>query len=139
MMIAVAGGRVSSISNMIILIIIPWSTQSPNRVTIVNRIISRRMLVPEVLKVYFLFAKKLKLKAEVVEIKLANRIGILKLVKTSNTPKSITVLTAPTSEKLTLVLLFFSMARMILFNEIKGAIFGFNKNACYIFTNYSKG
>ena len=93
------------------------------------------------LKVYFLLAKKLKIKAKPVEIVLAAIFGNPKKVNKNNKPKSITVLTKPTTAKRLICALFFTLDtfRFVIFgNEITRAIFGFTKDTGNIFANNTK-
>lgn len=64
-------------------------------------------------KVYFLLAKKLKIKAKPVEIVLATIFGNPKKVNKNNKPKSITVLTKPTTANRLICALFFTLGPYI--------------------------
>lgn len=65
------------------------------------------------LKVYFLLAKKLKIKAEPVETVLAAIFGNPKKVNKNNKPKSITVLAKPTTANRLICALFFTLGPYI--------------------------
>lgn len=65
------------------------------------------------LKVYFLLAKKLKIKAKPVEIVLAAIFGNPKKVNKNNKPKSITVLAKPTTANRLICALFFMLGPYI--------------------------
>lgn len=75
---------------------IVWITQRPNRVTRVKRSSWRRTLPVRERKVNDRLATKLKLKAMVVEMMLANSFGVLiSQVSINNIPKSMAVLMVP--------------------------------------------
>ena len=122
--------------------IIPFcNTHSPNSVIIINEIISYLTFLLVDLKVYFLLAKKLKTKAEPVEIVLAAIFGNPKKVSKNNKPKSIAVLIVPTIAKRPICILFFTLGlfRFVIFgNEIARAILGFAKDTGDIFADNTK-
>ncbi len=104
----------------------------------VKSIISRTTLCPVVLKVYFLFAKKLATKAIDDEMILAMTCGTAKkFASTKSNPKSSAVFAAPTSPKRTLVACFLSSAFMIFLDEIERALFDFDKDSPDVFADNS--
>ena len=78
-------------------IIILCITQSPNKVTTINKIISRLTSVSVVLNVTFLLRKKLIIKAVVEEIIFDGISGNPSDLRPKSNPKSIVVLNAPTA------------------------------------------
>ena len=81
------------------------------------------------LKVYFLLAKKLKIKAEPVETVLAVIFGNPKKVNKNNKPKSITVLTKPTTAKRLICALFFTLSLVIFLDKVARPVLGLAKNS----------
>lgn len=94
---------------MTTLMTIVCSTHNPNNVTIVNNSISRFIFVSVALKVYFLFAKKLKQNEIVVDARLAPMTGSPSDFKIKSKPKSSSVLKLPTTKKRIFCWLFFMM------------------------------
>jgi len=110
--------------------------QRPVRVTIRNKMNSRRTSVSEVLKVYFLFIEKLNRNATEVEIMFATTTGTpnTRLSK-KRIPKSMTVLMTPIAPK-RMILLFFSESIMILVDQIEWSILTFVKYTPHILADY---
>ena len=102
---------------------IPCNTHKPKSVTSTKRIISRFMLVLLVLNVYFRLAKKLKQKAQVVDITFAGITGRPKDFNKKRAPKSIAVLTTPIAVKRIFCELFFIATLMIFLYEIRWSVF----------------
>lgn len=96
--------------------------------------ISRRRLLPVVLNVYFLLAKKLKQKAAVVEIIFALIVGSPKAFRAKRTPKSMAVFATPTVTNLTFFELLFTITGVIFLYEIKRSVFRFVKNPSDVLT-----
>lgn len=95
------------------------------------------MSVSVVLKVYFLLAKKLKQKAEVVEIIFADIAGKPKDFNKNNIPKSINVLAPPTAMKRSFVWLFLLATSVVFLNKVKRAIFGLIEYSANVFADNS--
>lgn len=93
------------------------------------------MLVFFALKVKFLLAKKLNVKAQEVENTLLINEGIPMAVRVNRTLKSMSVFAAPTRPKRSFSLLFFTVTVMVFLYQIERTIFGFVKDAPNILAN----
>lgn len=115
---------------------IGWITQRPNNVIAKNLM---NWVLPPVLlslNVNFLLAKKLKIRAIEVEMKLLVRTGKPSDFNPKRMAKSMTVLVPPTSAKRILSACFFiGFSKVILLNKIQWSTFSFVKNAANIFAN----
>lgn len=113
-------------------------TQSPNNVITKNNTICFLVFLPSCLNVNFLFAKKLKVSAVDVDIKLLTNAGIPKATKINKIAKSIDVLNTPTTPKRIFSACFFrSFCNVTVLYKIKWAIFDFFENTTNVFTYYS--
>ena len=110
--------------------IIPFcSTHKPNSVTITKDTISYLIFLLVDLKVYFLLAKKLKIKAVPVETVLAASFGSPRKVSKNNNPKSITVFIVPTIAKRPICALFFTLSLVIFLDKVTRPVLGLAKNS----------
>ena len=119
----------SLISGVVSQIIPFWSTHKPNSVTITKDTISYLIFLLVDLKVYFLLAKKLKIKAVPVETVLAASFGSPRKVSKNNNPKSITVFIVPTIAKRPICALFFTLSLVIFLDKVARPVLGLAKNS----------
>ena len=117
----------SLISGVVSQIIPFWSTHKPNSVTITKDTISYLIFLLVDLKVYFLLAKKLKIKAVPVETVLAASFGSPRKVSKNNNPKSITVFIVPTIAKRPICALFFTLSLVIFLDKVTRPVLGLAK------------
>ena len=106
-----------------------WSTHKPNSVIITKDTISYLIFLLVDLKVYFLLAKKLKIKAVPVETVLAASFGSPRKVSENNNPKSIIVFIVPTIAKRPICALFFTLSLVIFLDKVTRPVLGLAKNS----------